>query len=1001
MTPSVRLLGSPAVQHKGNWHELPPGLPSALLYYLAYQGSWVSREQLAYLFWPDIPEARARRNLRNLVLRVKDLPYTDALGIERDRLRWQIATDIQAFHQTKTAEPFAATELFKGDLLAGFRLDNAFEFTDWLASERETLRREHSSLILAQLETLEAKQNYAEAAKALEPLRKADPFDEILLRQQLHYLKLNQQKSQALSVFEAFEALLQKEMGAAPEAETLHLVEEIRQAPVSLAEKARPAEPEKPSGLSKPFAKTDLPTQLTPFVGREAEKIRIAEQLADSACRLLTLLAPGGFGKTRLAIAAAEAQQTTFKDGVIFVGLADVSTAEQMLYVIADALDPSLLTAKNLKDNLMSFFASKELLLILDNLEQLSSQASLISSFLEAAPRLKVLATSRERLNLRAEWLMDLKGLRYPKNLGRDDPERSDAVSLFVQTAKRFTADFALDDATLAEVIKICQLVEGMPLALELAAGWLQVLDVRDIVSEIEQGLDLLESSTRDTPERHQSIRAVFDSSWAFLKPAEQTALRRLAVFQAGFSREAAQLVSQANLIILGSLMNKSFLSRSVTGRYFRHPLIYQYTQEKLADSDDLESIREKHARYFLERLQLWSKAFYEGKQTDILALLEADLANIRAAWRWALENKQFADLRSSCDLIEKFFIQSNRFQEGLEFFIITEQSLSEEASLLLTEVLVSQAGFHDRFGNNAEVARCSAQAYALAEEAKDTYWMAQSLNVQGIAAIHKGDYAAAQHYFEQALDLAHTQETKRVKARASNNLALTHLELGNYDKAAQLYQEAFELNKQLGNHLSRVKNLSNLGNLSMSMKHYDEAEDYFQQALALANDLNFQEPLQHVYSGLAMVTIELDDLSKAEAFAQEALRLALKSGERNIEVEALRSLAKISALQGDEEKTNKLLLKAIQLAWEVSALPYLQDVLVDLAELKIKQKDVGLAQRILKLAEHHKATSQATKEKAQQLLKTIGFLEQSKTLRLEQIIASILADSGPVERAK
>ena len=986
----VKLLGVPKIYHEGNWLEPLIGLPSALLYYLAYTNSWVKREELAFLFWADLPESTARRNLRNLVLRVKDLPYTGTLEIERDRLRWQIATDVQAFRQAQAAEQNSkATELYEGSLLEGFYLDSAPEFADWLEFERERLKQEHQFLVLRQLERLEAKENYAEAAKTLESLRKAMPFDETLLRQQLHYLKLSQQPSQAIALFETFQAFLQKEMDVLPEEETLQLIKTIRQESETLAGDL-PKVSSKPKVLPRTFAEATLPTQLTPFIGREVEKTRIAEQLADPACRLLTLLAPGGFGKTRLAIAAAKRQQGVFRDGVVFVGLADANTAEQMLYAIADALDTSLLSATNLEANLQSFLVTKELLLVLDNLEQLSSDFSLISELLKAAPKLKLLVTSRERLSLSAEWLMDVRGLSYPIDSSPKNPESFDALSLFVQTAKRLKADFVLDDSNVNEVITICQLVEGMPLALELAASWLQVLSVSEIVAEVKEGLDLLESSSRDAPERHQSIRAVFDSSWAFLTEKEQAVLRSLAIFEAGFSREAAQLVSQANLIVLGRLIDKSFLTRSATGRYFRHPLIYQYTKEKLAASVVFEAVREKHARYFLERLQVWSQTFYKGAQTEVLVLFEMDLANIRAAWHWALDSKQFDNLRGSCDVIEKYFVQSNRFKEGLEFFTETEQHLGETEPLLLAEVLVSQAGFQDRFGNNTEVARCSAQAHALASAAGDIYWMAQSLNVQGIAAIHQGNYLEARNFLEQAIVLTTDQETLRIKARASNNLALTHLELGNYEEASKLYQQALELNKALGNQLSSIKNLSNLGNLFYSMKRFEEAEHYFQKGLALVSELGFQEPLQHIYSGLAMVAIELGDLTKADDYAHEALKFARESGEKNIEVEALRSLAKLAALNNDDTKTNELLLRAISLAWEVEALPYLQDVLVDLAALRLKEGAKHLATDILTVALNHKASSQTTKEQAQQLLKTIGVAGQTG-LKLEDIMQKVL----------
>ena len=450
MAPFVRLLGKPAIYFQDEWLEPASSKVSALLYYLAYLGRWVSRSDLAFLFWADVPEVTAKKNLRNLLHRVRALDYIEGFESEVSRISWQVKTDVAKFKEAVANKNYAgAVKLYKGELLESFRLDNAFEFTEWLGTEREELARHFQQAALVHIVDLEEIQKFQEAAQQLEQLRKTDPFNEDLLRRQLRNMQASQQISEVLAKFEQFQTQLAKEFGVTPELTTLELVDALQQA----SKEPKPIAETRVETVQTPKILHNLPSQLLPFIGREIEQKRVAEQLSDPACRLLTLSAPGGMGKTSLALAVAQDQLGNFKDGVIFVPFASVKSAEQMVFVLADALGLALNVKYEAKMQVVSYLAKKSLLLVMDNLEHLLKGVALFSELLETAPGVKILATSREQLLLHSEWVINLRGLDYPSK-DAANPETYDALKFFAESAKRVQADFVLDKVTLPLVTK-------------------------------------------------------------------------------------------------------------------------------------------------------------------------------------------------------------------------------------------------------------------------------------------------------------------------------------------------------------------------------------------------------------------------------------------------------------------------------------------------------------------------------------------------------------------
>src|SRR5262245_10163992 len=343
----------------------------------------------------------------------------------------------------------------------------------------------------------------------------------------------------------------------------------------------------------------NLPHAATPFVNRDRETAEIAHRLKNADCRLLTLVGPGGIGKTRLAIRVAADCDDQFDDGVYFAPLQPLDSSEFIVSAIIDVVSPQSRSGGDLKHQLLQYLREKALLLVLDNFEHLLDGAELLTEILKTAPEVKLLVTSREALNLQEEWRYSVTGLQYPDTTASEQPEAYSAVQLFVERVRQVRGDLSLVDEQVA-VVQVCRLVEGMPLALELAAGLARILPTDEIASEIQRSLDFLSTSLRDVPQRHRSITAVFEQTWRRLSDEERSVFSALSVFSGGFRREAAEAVAGVSMRVLSDLVDKSLLTHEPSGRYQIHELLRQYAQTRLETmSEETLRIHNLHAAYY------------------------------------------------------------------------------------------------------------------------------------------------------------------------------------------------------------------------------------------------------------------------------------------------------------------------------------------------------------------------------------------------------------------
>jgi len=615
-----------------------------LLVYLALRREQPHpREVLATLFWPEETEADARNNLRQALYQLRKLlgdldgPTEPYLLATRQSIAFNgesdYALDVATFLEAVEAGDLErAVACSQGELLPGFTCDSA-QFEDWLRQERQYLHRLALEAMFEvtrdhlQAGRLEAAQTVARKQLGLEPWR------ERAHRQLMRAYARAGDRGSALAQYHVCREALAEALGVEPATETVTLYEEIRDGrigPQHADEVLRPP----------PRIRHNLPADTTPFIGREIELDQVQHMLTAENGRLVTIVGPGGMGKTRLALAAGSALLESYRDGVFWVDLAPLAGPEEIGESIAAALDyqaPDKTRA--LLPQLLQTLSRQQLLLVLDNYEHLLDGAGVANDILRECPHLRLLATSRQRLNLASESRYELGGLAVPERATPDDALGYTAVKLFVDSGRRTRADFALSSDNVADVIRICRLVQGMPLGLVLAAAWLEVLSPGEIAEEIESGLDFLAADLADLPPRQRSMQTVFKRSWEMMSTAEQKVLARLSVFRGGFTREAAEQVAGANLRVLLSLTNKSLLQREAEdGRFTMHELLRQYAAGQRRQSDPVGDVALAHCRYFAGQVRAEVRRILSFYPLHMPREFAADRDNLRRAWDYALK---------------------------------------------------------------------------------------------------------------------------------------------------------------------------------------------------------------------------------------------------------------------------------------------------------------------------------------------------------------------------
>jgi len=931
------LFGAPRLEQDGQALPLPGRKLPALLVYLAATAQPHSRDRLATLFWPEFDQSSARANLRRELSGLRTIFDPTYLKIEREQVSLPLGSDLwldialfqSRLHECQqhphgTQEVCAAclpllqevADLYTADFLAGFTLSACPAFDEWQYFQAEGYRRTLVT-VLDRLAQGYLRQNQPEAAIAQARRRLTlDPLDEAAQRQLITLYAETGNRTAALRQADLCVQLLQAELGAPPDAETAALIERIRHSSATPARKAN-----QPESRSRRAVYHNLPTQTTTFIGRAAELAEIKQLLlAETGCRLLNLVGPGGIGKTRLALAAAVQLQEAFPDGACFVALASVSDVEFIVPAIAEALRFSFHGQTTPKDQLLDHLQRKRLLLIVDNFEHLLASVDLFSAILHHAPEITILVTARERLNLQEEWVYTVEGLSIPAAAAMTAMlpiGEYSAVALFIQRARQVVNRFSPTPAEMAEIVRICQLVEGMPLGLELAAPWVRTLSCREIAQEIQQNLDFLTTSLRNLPERHRSLRAVLAQSWQRVTLAEQTILQGLSVFRGGCTREAAEQVTGATLPILSSLVDKALLRRTASGRYELHELIRQFAQAQL-QTDPAASEQRQHADYFLKLAEEGQQKANGPEQRLWLDRLEAELGNLRAALAWS---------KAEASRIEVGLLLAAKL-----YFIWNRRGHMSEGRAWLTELL----------------ARPESSSYPAARVG--------ALRVAGTLAIRQGDHAVARPLLEESMALGQTfEEDKRDLAFALFHLGDLERDQNNYERATALYEESLALCRATKFQFGIAVNLWALGNIALLQSDLAKATALFEEGLALQRALGNQHGIGHVLNALGRTAQQQGKYQQAQALYEESLASYRELGNNPIISWILIELGDVALAQGEYEQAKTLYKESLKLSQKLGLKINLAESVIGLAGVasQVGQSEqaarlFGTAQRLL-----------------------------------------------------
>ena len=638
-----------------------------------------------------------------------------------------------------------------------------------------------------------------------------------------------------------------------------------------------------------------LPLQLTPLIGREVELATLGKLLAEPHCRLLTITGLGGIGKTRLAVELASSQQSSFPGGVYFVSLASFNSPEFVVPAIAEVLGLSFSGAADPQEQLLNQLAvrtDKTLLLVMDNLEHLLINNSeqdgkdetilLISMLLQRLPNLKILATSRERCNLRDEWLFELHGLPVPATYQTEGWEDCSSVVLFLQRARQLKVDFEVSPKERPSLARVCRMVEGTPLAIELAAAWVGMLSMDEIAWEIASNLDFLSTPMRNVPERHKSFKAVFAHSWKLLSREERRVLCRLAVFRGGFERQAVEQVAGATLSILMSLISKSILIRRENGRYDLHALIRQYALEKLRDAGDYEETCRQHLAYFVSLARDAHQGLRSAQQAEWFSRIEQEHNNIRAALEWAFAPKAPLErIEEGLYLIisiDRFWPGRGHIREGITWIERALQD-SDMPSLLRARALRIAGWLYAHEDNEKHAIMLLQESVAIARQLNDDTRQADGLDTLGDVAWRFGDFDKARDYYAESLALYSRGGDPLNIAFSLASAGRLHVDYGHYQEAENLLTEGLSFLNRTSDLRGRAYCLNALGRLALFQGEIKLAATRFRQALGMNHELGHMVDLSECLQELAVVEAISGNESSATHLWAAATTLQKRTG--------------------------------------------------------------------------------------------------------------------------
>ncbi len=957
----VTLDGTPVTEFKTNKVQ-------ALLAYLAVEADRAhERESLAGLLWADQPEEAARVNLRASLHRLRQAIHaaeeSSFLLLTRETVQFNLesdhALDVRTFlallqacaeHQHDRVEtcPLCherlkqAAALYRGDFLAGLTLSDSVAFDEWVVVKREMLRRKALDALTGLAAFHERRGEYESAQRYALRQIELEPWRELAYRQLMRALALNGQRTEALTHYDQCREVLAKELGVEPEAETVALVVQIRTGPLTPAHELPPG---------------NLPVPLTRFIGREQEMAEVKQLLATT--HLLTLTGPGGVGKTRLALQVAAEVSGDYADGVWLVELAALAQPPQAPQAVATALNMCEESQRPLLATLSDCLRDKQLLLVLDNCEHLiQACAELADRLLRVAPRLRILATSRESLHITGERVYQALPLRVPdiaaaNRMTLAELTQYESVRLFMDRAASVQSNLTITSAAASAVAQICYHLDGIPLAIELAAARVNVLPIEQIAMRLDERFRLLTGGSRTALPRQQTLLALIDWSYDWLSPAEQALFNRLSVFRGGCALEAMETVCACKQVqhaeivqVLTQLAEKSLIrmdERSGEPRYLMLETVRQYGQDKLKALGEAENMHRLHSEYFL-RLAKEAEAQLSGAaQQAWLARLELEHDNLRMALEWSLNHEPGIGLQLA-GALGPFWDVRGYFTEGLETLECALSGAGDEQKLWQAKALHWAGKLAARQGDYERAQELETRSLELHRELGHQAGIAHSLDGLGQLAWFQSDYATAWRHYWASLSVQRELADPRGIATALNSLGQLARAQDDYAAARRLYQESLSISQEIADPRGMAFSLNGLGVIAWAKGDDATAQRLLEEALSLQRQVGDRPGLAHSLNNLGKVAWARGDYDTAQCLYEESLVIERELGDKPGSAYSLHYLGSLARVQGDYTVARALDEESLAIRRGIGNPWGIAESLISLGKTALAQGDYAVA---------------------------------------------------------
>jgi DNA-binding SARP family transcriptional activator/predicted ATPase len=913
----------------------------ALLAYLAHSGHAHNREALADLLWEARSTKQSLSNLRTALARLrkqvgeyivvtrKTVAVIPAVHEQTDSARFQTMLAGAGKERPPTGSNLLAQglELYSGEFMAGFSLAQTPRFNDWLVVEQEHLRQ-IAMRGYRQLAGWQEEQGvFSAGVSTVQQWVTWDPWDETAQQQLMRLLVKDGRVAEALAAYEKYRLLLQSDLGIPPAPATTALHDAIQDGSLAPPEIA-------------PAPLHNLPRALTLLYGRKNEIRKLIRTLLNPEYPLISITGAGGMGKTSLALATGRQllleDAHPFRDGIWFITLEDIENEnlevvrEEVATLVGQAMGLYFHSARDLWSQLLGQLTSKYLLLILDNIEQILTIASdLIVDLLAAGEDIHLLVSSRSTLSLAASVAFPLTGLETPAQLSAE-ALNNESVRLFAERAARMPVPFHLENH-LAEVVAICQFVEGMPLGIELASASLGNLMVDEIMPALTGNLHLLDSRGRDLPPRQRTLHAVFETSWQLLNPRERNMLSQISIFRGGFTRQAAEAVTIETASGLYNLQNHALLRRDDTGRFRFHPLLRQLAREKLNSPNTIDIEQQaliRHTIYFADFMQSFTDDLQRGLGQEALQTILPEQANLRAAWQHAVQEGQWQAIAACLDSTHFFYQRRGLFSE--------EETLVDNAITCLQATMEEDDGFSTGLLSRLLTVRARGYLHSAqfenglkaAKRAVDLAIKLQNPGLEGQARLAWARILSTQHkrepalvQFEQTVDLAKTAQNSILEADGWIGVGEQKLWIRDLKSTQESLHTALDLCQNLQYTAGEVQTLILLGDLTMRQGAFELSVDYNRQTLQLSRLMGDVSVEAKALGSLGVGLTALGDSAGSQNSHEEALAIFRRLNMPESEQWILGQLGYTAIQLGDYTKAEQLLTEALAIATKLKDL--------------------------------------------------------------------------------